>query len=597
MAEELNDPYLVIGTGRSGTSTVARILHENLGVFMGSEWSELTESNPLGAYEDQEFTSLQKKLFFQNMPYKEWHEAIWDFIRKRRAMGKPWGIKDPLLSHNLGIFLSFFKNPRIILCDRRPDLVIASLQKWYDFSPEYAKQFHDMRKTQLERVLQGREYLRLAFDEEKIPDKIIEQRLKRRWTEKTVYLAILNKGWLRREVAYHVIPRMKATPGVRVLWENPARSWGHPIGSNRCKIQQRFLESGADFLLMIDDDVIPYCNPVEFVFADKDIISFPAKVRQSERALNWVAYLKHPSKRGYSPVDFSDFDSKFDLYKMDTVGTGCILVKRKVLEAIPGAFKEVIDDLGIPKWGTDFAFCIRAKEMGFGIFTAPNHVCEHIKEMGLLDIQGLDDSDNRCRDNAPYKMGWGDWAISQKDWGFIKGIIADLKPKRILEFGSGLSSLLISELAEVVSYETDKKYAAQIRKKKTEKNNLQIRIWDGANIKQKLEGFDLVFVDGPTGKAAGGIGRQFSIKVASEASDHIILHDAGRDDEELWQQQILKKKRFHLEKRSGYHQIRCHYWKKILPVKMKHDPKVGIKEEFTEEVLTDLKESIKPLGK
>ena len=202
---------------------------------MGEVWSELTESNPRGAYEDQEFTSVQKLLINGKIPFKEWHERMWDFIRKRRAMNKPWGVKDPILSHNLGLFLSYFKNPKIIWCERTPELVIESLQRWYGFSPEYAKQFHDMRLTQLKRVLQGRKCLHLQFDEERIPDRTLEQRVRRHFKNIKVYLAILNNGRIRREVAYNTIPKMKATPGVSVHWENPSLSWGHPIGSNRCK--------------------------------------------------------------------------------------------------------------------------------------------------------------------------------------------------------------------------------------------------------------------------------------------------------------------------------------------------------------------------
>jgi len=352
--------------------------------------------------------------------------------------------------------------------------------------------------------------------------------------------------------------------------ENPQRSWGHPIGSNRCKIQKRFLQSDADYLLMMDDDIIPYFNPGEFCFADKDIIGFPAKVKQSERALNWVVYQKHPEVEGFGPVDFSRLDSKYDLYDLGEgiVGTGCIMVARRVLEKIPGAFKEVIDDEGIPKWGTDFAFCRRAYEAGFKIWAAPNHVCEHIKEVGLLDITGHDDSDFRDRSNAPYKMAWGEFAISQKDWHFIKEVIQKVKPKRILEFGTGLSSLLMSEEAEVISYETERGWGREIKRKRVNGNQLKVRYWDGVKPKEKLKKFDLIFVDGPRGRVAGGMGRQHSIELASQLSDHVIVHDAGRDDEELWQNLSLKQKRFHIKSRSGYHQASCRYWKKHKPIKM-----------------------------
>jgi len=55
-------PYLVIGTGRSGTSTVARVLHEKLNVFMGYHFPETTDQNPKGFWEDLEFNEWNKAL-------------------------------------------------------------------------------------------------------------------------------------------------------------------------------------------------------------------------------------------------------------------------------------------------------------------------------------------------------------------------------------------------------------------------------------------------------------------------------------------------------------------------------------------------------
>ncbi len=51
---------LVLGTGRSGTSEVARILDE-LGIDMG-ESERKDEHNPDGYFEDNSFVKLNKKL-------------------------------------------------------------------------------------------------------------------------------------------------------------------------------------------------------------------------------------------------------------------------------------------------------------------------------------------------------------------------------------------------------------------------------------------------------------------------------------------------------------------------------------------------------
>ena len=71
--------------------------------------------------------------------------------------------------------------------------------------------------------------------------------------------------------------------------------------------------------------------------------------------------------------------------------------------------------------------------------------------------------------------------------------------------------------------------------------------------------FDLVFVDGPKEQLKGGMGRDAAIKIASQVSDNIIIHDAGRCEEELFQRKYLRSV-FKLVRKSGNHITRCHYW-------------------------------------
>jgi len=378
-----------------------------------------------------------------------------------------------------------------------------------------------------------------------------------------LYFAILNKGWLRREVMFKVIPKMNHTKGVNLVWENPDKSVGHPICSNRAKIVRRFLayRPKCDFLMMMDDDIIPHHNPAELVYADKDIIGSPAKVRQVGQALNWVAYVQSPDDPdGYFPVDFSLVDSSIDLLKVDIVGTGCILIRRNVLEQLDAPFLVDFDKYGECISGTDFAFCRKAGKAGFEIYTTPQRVCEHIKQMGFLNKDGYDDSDNR--DSAPgrYDIPWGDFAIIQKDWAFIKDIIEKNGVKKVLEFGAGLSSLLMSEIAKVTTYETDRKWSKDI-KGRMNGNALSIRNWDGKEIKAGLLQFDLAFVDGPLGKLNGGPGREHSIEYASVLSDRVIVHDAGREDEMRWQNKYLRPD-FKMIAKNGNHQSRCQYWER-----------------------------------
>ncbi len=373
-----------------------------------------------------------------------------------------------------------------------------------------------------------------------------------------VYLAILNKGWLRGEMAYSVIPKMQQTQGVELVWERPSATWSEPICSNRAHIVNRFLKTDCDYLLMIDDDVIPLHNPVELVYADKDIIGSPAKVRQDNQSLNWAAYVKAKGKEEYYPTDFGTVSSDVDLLKVDIVGTGCILIKRRVLEKIKAPFLVEFREDGTNKYGTDFAFCRRAAVAGYDVYTTPQRVCEHIKEFGLLDMTAYDDSDYRDTSPGPSGIPWGGMSISQKDWAFIKGVIDEHKIETVLEFGSGLSTVLMSDLTHVTSFECDLERANTIAAKSVHGKTSMMK-WNGIVASGLSHKYDMAFVDGPLGKVCGGLGREHSMRDAAKYADIVIVHDAGRIDEHRWQNKYLRPN-FNMVAKNGNHQSRCQLW-------------------------------------
>lgn len=380
-----------------------------------------------------------------------------------------------------------------------------------------------------------------------------------------LYFALLNKGWLRREFVAHQLPGMKKTPGVELLWEEPSMTIGHPIYSNRNKIVKRFLQSDCDFLMMQDDDILPFHNPAELVYADKDIIGCPAKVRTEHGTLDWVAYVWHEDLGGYVTVSLSQASADVDLLRVDVVGTGLILIRRNVLESIKSPFTVENDEDGVCSYGTDFAFCKRARAAGFEVFTTPHRICEHIKEVGLLDIGGYDDSDYIDTSNHPYKIPWGGWAIQMKDWKFIREAMEEYGVQKVLEFGSGLSSLLMSEGHSVRSHETNPKWAADIRAKMNG-NRLEVVDWDGKSDVSEAtqpDGYDMAFIDGPPGLLNGGPGRARAYELAAKANPPIIItHDSGRREEQAWANRYLRGK-YEKVSKNGHHQQRCELWKRL----------------------------------
>jgi len=199
----------------------------------------------------------------------------------------------------------------------------------------------------------------------------------------SVYIAILNTGTKRTEYDKLIMPRMMATPGVDVFLENPVKSRSVPVTSNRNGISKRYRAADHDYLLLLDDDTVPFDNPVELVFAKKDIIGCPYRIYQNGK-LYWSAWIHNGE--GYVAVDL-DKTVCGELLAVDVVATGCILIKRKVLEQLKAPFNAVFDEDGIPKLAEDFNFCRRAKEAGFEIYTTPKRRCEHFKTVGVYGLE------------------------------------------------------------------------------------------------------------------------------------------------------------------------------------------------------------------
>lgn len=151
-----------------------------------------------------------------------------------------------------------------------------------------------------------------------------------------------------------------------------------------------------------------------------------------------------------------------------------------------------------------------------------------------------------------YGIAFGGGALTHKDWDFLQYVIDKYKIKTVLEFGAGLSTLLLAEKVKVISYETNEGW---IKKLKEINPELDIRLWDGTEASGiKMERFDMAFVDGP----AGGRSREISTKYGASNADVVVVHDANRENERKWQEKYIVGK-FKGPIKGGN---RCHLWVK-----------------------------------
>lgn len=143
-------PVLVTGVGRTGTSAVARVLHEQLGVCMGPDDEELrepTKANPRGDYEDRAFRQLHIQVTNGRVERETFERRAMDLLGRRSEAhtpsfevysawldetvrgplpGDPWGFKDPRACHVLDFYLGRGMPLKLVVCERDFDDVLDS---------------------------------------------------------------------------------------------------------------------------------------------------------------------------------------------------------------------------------------------------------------------------------------------------------------------------------------------------------------------------------------------------------------------------------------------------------------------------------------
>lgn len=143
-----------------------------------------------------------------------------------------------------------------------------------------------------------------------------------------------------------------------------------------------FLEaSKADYLLMLDDDIIPPMNFMQLERHALDIVAavcplYHLNVPQTpfDNAFKAVG-------DGYSPME----SGMTGLQEVDAVGGGALCIRREVLEKVKPAFVDHYDKWGVRILGEDFHFCRLAKIHGYKVFMDFDVRCDHVKSVPLSE--------------------------------------------------------------------------------------------------------------------------------------------------------------------------------------------------------------------
>lgn len=164
-----------------------------------------------------------------------------------------------------------------------------------------------------------------------------------------------------------------------------------PISNNRNQIAKKFLEGDWDYLFMLDDDNTPYRNPFDLLEFDKDVIGgvYPGR---DDRGIHFHVYKFGPNMDyDNKKLEFVNYtpQERGGLKQVDAVATGCMCIRRNVLEKIKRPFEDLFDDDGVLLTNDDMHFCIKCSKAGYKVFAHWDYVCAHYKNIDLMQVLDL----------------------------------------------------------------------------------------------------------------------------------------------------------------------------------------------------------------
>lgn len=149
-----NSPILVVGTGRSGTSTVAKALM-SLGVDMGFMFRKPDQFNPEGVYEDLFFKHLNEWYIRKDITRQQWKMGVESIMHTRNEL---WGFKHPNTCYLLQEYINLLK-PKFVWARRDIAESAASCARCYNMPLHEASVLMHHRNNLCEKHLKGQDVL------------------------------------------------------------------------------------------------------------------------------------------------------------------------------------------------------------------------------------------------------------------------------------------------------------------------------------------------------------------------------------------------------------------------------------------------------
>lgn len=172
-----------------------------------------------------------------------------------------------------------------------------------------------------------------------------------------------------------------------------------PHDAARNQLAWEFLQSDADYLLMVDADITPPKNILDMINHDVPVVAGMCLVDGREDIVTTAAREEEiDGQKTIHAISIRDFPKDVNPIPVDFVGAGCLLIRRDVLQTMmdkglhPFRFEYEPfnkEKAGIPWRGEDYYFCHLARSLGFQTYIDRTMLCEHNKNVDLVKMNEL----------------------------------------------------------------------------------------------------------------------------------------------------------------------------------------------------------------
>jgi len=194
-----------------------------------------------------------------------------------------------------------------------------------------------------------------------------------------ILMAIPTQGQMEAATAL-VVAEIAARPDVTL-----SCGVGSPVDQVRNGLVRTFLEN-TEFthLFMMDSDIVPPTKVLDYLLeCDAPMATGIVPIMMHGVVIANILMADAEGELGFV-VDWSNHTEPWEVAN---AGTGCVLIRRDVLEAVQEPWFRHVEGIdGTERVGEDIYFGRQASKLGFHYTAHPKAVCDHFKKMRLLDV-------------------------------------------------------------------------------------------------------------------------------------------------------------------------------------------------------------------